>query len=194
MKISLQNIQRVKAMAIFFLPIAILFISTYFFYSGFSPEGRTNNGILLEEPIDIGLLNLKAQEGPLISKVQKKWLVLHMLNEGCKESCWSSLYKARQVNTRLSKDRNRLARYLITTEKTKLSKKDLEKISSEYPKLMIASMASLNLPDIVKELNQDGVYILFDPLGNGLMVYTPDLPGGELLEDLKKLLKNSKIG
>ena len=61
MKISLQNIQRVKAMAIFFLPIAILFISTYFFYSGFSPEGRTNNGILLEEPIDIGLLNLKAQ-------------------------------------------------------------------------------------------------------------------------------------
>ena len=92
------------------------------------------------------------------------------------------------------KDRNRLARYLITTEKTKLSKKDLEKISSEYPKLMIASMASLNLPDIVKELNQDGVYILFDPLGNGLMVYTPDLPGGELLEDLKKLLKNSKIG
>jgi hypothetical protein len=26
------------------------------------------------------------------------------------------------------------------------------------------------------------------------LIYSPELPGGELLEDLKKVLKNSKIG
>jgi len=26
------------------------------------------------------------------------------------------------------------------------------------------------------------------------LIYSPDLPGGELLEDLKKVLQNSKIG
>jgi hypothetical protein len=37
-------------------------------------------------------------------------------------------------------------------------------------------------------------YMLFDPLGNGILIYSPELPGGELLQDLKKVLQNSKIG
>jgi len=46
---------------------------------------------------------------------------------------------------------------------------------------------------VLSKENKDS-YILFDPLGNGILLYSPGLPGGELLEDLKKVLKNSKIG
>ena len=51
-----------------------------------------------------------------------------------------------------------------------------------------------NIPiKVLSKENKDS-YILFDPLGNGILLYSPGLPGGELLEDLKKVLKNSKIG
>ena len=40
----------------------------------------------------------------------------------------------------------------------------------------------------------DEFYILFDPLGNGILIYDSSLPSGELLKDIKKVLQNSKIG
>jgi len=51
-----------------------------------------------------------------------------------------------------------------------------------------------NLPHEAKDGLPYNPYILFDPLGNGVLMYDVRLPGGELLEDLKKLLQNSKVG
>ena len=51
-----------------------------------------------------------------------------------------------------------------------------------------------NLPkELLKKL-EDSPYLLIDPLGNGILLYDLNLPSGELLKDLKKLLQNSKIG
>jgi hypothetical protein len=75
-----------------------------------------------------------------------------------------------------------------------LSSQSIEKISEEYPSLFIGTIQSELLPLSVSEKLQDSPYVLFDPLGNGILIYDSTLPSGELLEDIKKVLQNSKIG
>ena len=103
---------------------------------------------------------------------------------------WNSLYKTRQVNIRLGRDSQRVSRYLIISDSYSLSPKESSKLSSEYPKLELFKIKEQNIPH---KVSKDS-YILFDPLGNGILIYSSELPGGELLEDLKKVLQNSKIG
>jgi len=83
---------------------------------------------------------------------------------------------------------------LLLTENTKLTEKDLKKLASEYPMLNLGEVKFENLPHEAKDGLPYNPYILFDPLGNGVLMYDVRLPGGELLEDLKRLLQNSKVG
>ena len=178
--------QKYKAVIIFLIPILVIAASTILFYSGFSPEGRTNNGQLIEPPIDLVALNIEGiKEG-----FPGKWTIVHFLDDACKETCWNSLYKTRQVNIRLGRDSKRVSRYLIISDSYNLSPKESSKLSSEYPQLELFKIEEQKIPH---KVSKDS-YMLFDPLGNGILIYSSELPGGELLEDLKKVLQNSKIG
>ena len=75
-----------------------------------------------------------------------------------------------------------------------MSSQSIEKIAEEYPSLFIGTIQSQLLPLSVSVKLQDSPYVLFDPLGNGILIYDSTLPSGELLEDIKKVLQNSKIG
>ena len=68
------------------------------------------------------------------------------------------------------------------------------KIEKEYPLLEQGLIEKNDLPKEVFNKLQDSPYLLIDPLGNGILLYDLNLPSGELLKDLKKLLQNSKIG
>ncbi len=177
--------QKYKAVTIFLMPILVLIASTLLFYSGFSPEGRTNNGQLIEPPIDLAALKVEG----LTDNFPGHWTIVHFLYDSCEESCWNSLYKTRQVNIRLGRDSHRVKRYLFISDSYNLSTEEALKILSEYPRLELFRVKEGKIPNILKDS-----YILFDPLGNGILIYTPELPGGELLDDLKKVLTNSKIG
>ena len=54
--------QRYKAFIIFLTPIVVVIASTLFFYSGYSPDGRTNNGQLVEPPIELSSLEIEGRE------------------------------------------------------------------------------------------------------------------------------------
>lgn len=194
MKTTKQTSGRLKAALIFLTPIIVLIASTALFYSGFSPDGKTNNGMLLEPPIELNELNASASSGPINKNFPGRWIIVHILNGACEENCWKTLYSTRQVNIRLGKNSARVVRYLLLTQNAKLTDRDAERLSSEYPML---NLGKVSLEDLSQEA-KDGLpynsYILFDPLGNGVLMYDVRLPGGELLEDLKKLLQNSKVG
>ena len=87
-----------------------------------------------------------------------------------------------------------MVRYLINIGTSNLSSQSIEKIAEEYPLLNTGTILPELLPLSVSEKLQDSPYILFDPLGNGILIYDSTLPSGELLEDIKKVLQNSKIG
>ena len=194
MKISKQNSGRLIASLIFLTPIIVLISSSAMFYSGYTPEGTVNKGTLLPEPIQLTELRLEVDSGPLKDKFPGKWSIVQFVSGDCNEKCWDTLYSSRQINIRLSKDSDRVARYLINIGANNLSKGSLDKISEEYPLLNLGSIDLDLVPLSITDKLQDSPYILFDPLGNGILIYDSTLPSGELLKDIKKVLQNSKIG
>ena len=194
MKISKQNSGRLIASLIFLTPIIVLTSSSAMFYSGYTPEGTVNKGTLLPEPIQLTELRLEVDSGPLKDEFPGKWSIVQFVSGDCNEKCWDTLYSSRQINIRLSKDSDRVTRYLINIGANNLSKGSLDKISEEYPLLNLGSIDVDLVPLSVSEKLEDSPYILFDPLGNGILIYDSTLPSGELLKDIKKVLQNSKIG
>ena len=194
MKISKQNSGRLIASLIFLTPIIVLISSSAMFYSGYTPEGTVNKGTLLPEPIQLTELRLEVDSGPLKDEVPGKWSIVQFVSGDCNEKCWDTLYSSRQINIRLSKDSDRVTRYLINIGANNLSKGSLDKISEEYPLLNLGRIDLDLVPLSITDKLQDSPYILFDPLGNGILIYDSTLPSGELLKDIKKVLQNSKIG
>ena len=194
MKINKQNSGRVIASLIFLTPIIVLISSSALFYSGYTPDGTVNKGTLLSEPIQLSELRLEVDSGPLQDEFPGKWSIVQFVSGDCQEKCWETLYSSRQINTRLAKDSSRVVRYLINIGKNNLSTESLERISEEYPLLNIGNIESNFVPAPISERLKDSPYILFDPLGNGILIYDSSLPSGELLKDIKKVLQNSKIG
>ena len=194
MKINKQNSGRVIASLIFLTPIIVLISSSALFYSGYTPDGTVNKGTLLSEPIQLSELRLEVESGPLQDEFPGKWSIVQFVSGDCQEKCWETLYSSRQINIRLAKDSSRVVRYLINIGKNNLSTESLEKISEEYPLLNIGNIESNFVPAPISERLKDSPYILFDPLGNGILIYDSSLPSGELLKDIKKVLQNSKIG
>ena len=194
MKINKQNSGRVIASLIFLTPIIVLISSSALFYSGYTPDGTVNKGTLLSEPIQLSELRLEVDSGPLQDEFPGKWSIVQFVSGDCQEKCWETLYSSRQINIRLAKDSSRVVRYLINIGKNNLSTESLKKISEEYPLLNTGNIESNFVPLPISERLKDSPYILFDPLGNGILIYDSSLPSGELLKDIKKVLQNSKIG
>ena len=194
MRISKQNSGRVIASLIFLTPIIVLISSSALFYSGYTPDGTVNKGTLLSEPIQLSELRLEVNSGPLQDEFPGKWSIVQFVSGDCQEKCWETLYSSRQINIRLAKDSSRVVRYLINIDKNNLSSESAEIISEEYPLLNIGNIESNFVPAPISERLKDSPYILFDPLGNGILIYDSSLPSGELLKDIKKVLQNSKIG
>ena len=194
MIISKQNSGRLVASLIFLTPIIVLFASSAMFYSGYSPQGTVNKGTLLPEPIQLSELQLDVVSGPLKDEFPGKWSIVQFVSGDCAEKCWETLYSSRQINIRLAKNSDRVVRYLINVGANNLSNQSIKTISEQYPLLNTGIIKEDLLPLSVTKKLQDSPYILFDPLGNGILIYDSTLPSGELLEDIKKVLQNSKIG
>ena len=194
MKISKQNSGRIIASLIFLTPIIVLLSSSAMFYSGYTPEGTVNKGTLLSEPIQLSNLKLKVTSGPLENEFPGKWSIVQFVSGDCTEKCWETLYSSRQINIRLAKNSDRVVRYLINIGENNLSSESINKIKDEYPLLNMGEINTGLVPSSISKKLIDSPYILFDPLGNGILIYDSTLPSGELLQDIKKVLQNSKIG
>ena len=194
MKISKQNSGRIIASLIFLTPIIVLLSSSAMFYSGYTPEGTVNKGTLLSEPIQLSNLKLKVTSGPLEDEFPGKWSIVQFVSGDCTEKCWETLYSSRQINIRLAKNSDRVVRYLINIGENNLSSESINKIKDEYPLLNTGEINTDLVPTSIYKKLIDSPYILFDPLGNGILIYDSTLPSGELLQDIKKVLQNSKIG
>ena len=194
MKISKQNSGRIIASLIFLTPIIVLLSSSAMFYSGYTPEGTVNKGTLLSEPIQLSNLKLKVTSGPLENEFPGKWSIVQFVSGDCTEKCWETLYSSRQINIRLAKNSDRVVRYLINIGGNNLSSESINKIKDEYPLLNTGEINTDLVPTSIYKKLIDSPYILFDPLGNGILIYDSTLPSGELLQDIKKVLQNSKIG
>ncbi len=173
---------------VFFGPL-ILAAWLYFSGSGLTPEGRTNHGALLEPIVNIGE---SLPGSPAMERADGRWLLVYV-NEGvCADECEFALYTLRQSRLMLGKEMDRLGRVFLHGD----TAPDTVFLAEQHAGLI--SISDGGLSGLLKnrkpaELAAGGLYLI-DPLGNLVMYFHPGIDPSDMVEDIKRLLKHSRIG
>ena len=185
---------RLPLLLIFLIPSVAMGLAWLMFFTGlWIPDGRTNKGELILPPAQFSELRLIQGETPLpLKELEGHWGILVFGSADCvTEACQETLYKTRQVHVALGKEADRVVRLYVAPQSPAVS----DKLVDEHPNTF---WLSADKADILKALNleswPENRFFIIDPLGNIMMGYQADQKGGDLLKDLKKLLKASNIG
>ena len=187
----------ITALLIFLTPIIVITVSTVWYYSGYGPEEKVNYGRLLSDPIDVGTLDLELDYQNLnVDSMERKWMLVHFINDACLESCADLIYVARQVNVLLARQQTRVKRYIAAPIEVKPK---LENFFTTYQDLNFIEVKDQSTT--IQEFKKNGIdpfaqpnMFVIDPIGNIILYYSGEVDGKKLLADLKKLLGASKIG
>jgi len=172
-----------------FLGPLLLAAWLYFHGDPLLPEGRTNHGDLLEPILSL------AEALPTASihaQHDRSWLLLYVNIDVCDQSCIDALYTMRQSRLMLGKEIDRLKRAFLHGS----SPPDTVFLSNEHQGLI--TIEDSNLTYLLNKKRPArlpaGGYFLIDPLGNLVMYFRPDIDPSDMVADIKRLLKLSRIG
>lgn len=183
-----QRISRTKLLIIIsmsFGPILAAYIVFYNF-PGLAPTSRTNEGTLINPPI---------QGGELVS-TNNKWTLMIPLGSTCDAVCEEVLHLSRQIHISLGKNTPRVQRVIVTNGS--LQEPLLGLLKKEHGKTEIVDINGSELggqlQQLIDAVQMQSLVFLMDPNGNVMMYYPPEKVGKPMLKDLKLLLKLSNIG
>ena len=181
------RVQLLLIALVFFGPLGVA-AWMYFGQLG-APEGRSNHGALLEPIVNLA----EAVPGsPVLAGADGAWVLLYANSAVCGDSCKQALYTARQSRTMLGREMDRVVRVFLHGE----SAPDRVFLTAEHQGLITiedASLAGLLENKRPAELPAGG-YFLIDPLGNLVMYFEPDVDPRDMVDDIKHLLRLSRIG
>lgn len=182
------RVQLLLIAAVFFGP---LLIAAWLYYGGYFAEslGRSNHGALLEPIVSLGD---ELPASPLHAHNEGHWLLLYANERACGDDCRNALYTTRQSRKMLGKEMDRVRRVFLhgTTPP------DTVFLAAEHPDLITiedASLRGLLENKRPPELAAGGYYVV-DPLGNLVLYFRPDIEPSAMVDDIKRLLKLSRIG
>jgi len=168
---------------------------------GWKPQGTTNRGNLVHPARQLTMPADMVSDGmSLQDYLQGRWTLLYIDDAGCDETCRNNLYKIRQV--RLAQNENmKRVQTLFLLHAGNLPDELGDFLAQEHKDMAVALLSAANAAVIAPQFQIDEapvmgaqrVYIV-DPLGNLMMYYLPDADARDMLKDLQKLLKYSKIG
>ena len=178
-----------------FLLIALVFlgplaVATWMYFGdGLAPQGRSNHGALLEPIINIG----EALPGsPVVPLYENAWLLVYADAGPCEETCREQLYTQRQARLMLGREMDRLTRVFLHGE----TAPDTVFMAAEHAGLI--AIADANASDLLHNKKPAtlpaGGFYLIDPLGNLVMYFEPGIDPYGMVDDIKRLLKLSRIG
>ena len=175
--------------ALVFLGPLMLAAWLYFSGSALQPEGRTNHGELLQPLVNIRDV---VPASPIHEHNDGHWLLIYLNDEVCDPRCELALYTIRQSRLMLGKEMDRLVRVFLHGE----SPPDTVYLADEHAGLVTLSDGDFNtlLKNKRPSESSTGGYYLVDPLGNLVMYFPPDIEPSDMVEDIKRLLKFSRIG
>lgn len=148
--------------------------------------GVTNKGTLLNDEITLTKLGMNK------SDFDKQWLILYTLPKHCNQDCQKALESVHNTYVALGKDMPRVSP--VALYQNELSSEQLQRISESQWQL-------LTMPTQAKQYIDKSQVLIVDPLGNVFMSHqipnkVEQFPqfGKQILADMKKLLKYSKVG
>ena len=185
------------ALIIFGTPFLVISLSTFWYYAGLGPKATINYGTMIEPPVDLGSLELELNYQPLnIDSMERKWMIIHFLDDRCNEDCLEAFYFSRQINIAIGREKDRVKRFYVASSKTQ---EKVKKLFQSETNLTAISAMNLNL--LRQKMTEAGInpfiqpgFLLADPLGNIILSYQGDIDPKKILSDIKKLLRASKIG
>jgi len=172
---------------VFFGP---LILASWMYMTGqLTPAGSTNNGAMLHPVVN---LEESIPGSRLLAATGAPWRLVYA-NEGfCDEVCREALYRLRQIRLMLGNDMDRVGRIFLHGQ----SPPDKVFIDDQHRGLITISdkgLANLLEEGRPKELQPGGFYLV-DPLDNLIMYFSPGMDPGDIVDDMKHLLKLSQIG
>ncbi|MBT8450259.1 MAG: hypothetical protein KJO69_11240 [Gammaproteobacteria bacterium] len=187
-------------LAVFTLPVIIAYSA--YFGGWFTQVNTSNRGQLLTPVIDFTQFESQSTSDDKIAyEIGSPWrLILPITDASCLESegvdgCLLSIYIMGQTHQALGKEQERVKRSLYTAG-FKLPDSKITELKERFVELEIIHGNAITETEL-----SDGYIYIADPLGNIMMRYPliteksdAFLKGKDVLKDLKKLLKLSRIG
>lgn len=176
--------------------IALIFIGPlalaawlYYGNEALQPEGRANKGVLLEP-----ITNLpEAVPGSALYELEGgRWKLVFPYMAACAEDCKDGLYTIRQIRLMLGREMDRVDRVFLHGD----APVDTLFLQAEHEGLVTlgeTSLAAFLVNRIPPEVPANG-YFLVDPLGNLVLYFPPGIRPRDMVSDLKRLLRLSRIG
>lgn len=180
---------RVQFMLIALVFFGPLLFAAWLYYQGgaLQPTEKANHGALLEPIVNLGD---EVADSDILGK--RSWLLVYANDSTCDEACERALYTLRQSRLMLGKEMDRLERVFLHGEQAP----DNLLAAEEHRGLITLQDEPLQL---VLENKKPGAlagggYYLVDPHGNLVMYFDPEIDPREMVDDIKRLLKLSRIG
>ena len=153
------------------------------------PDSSSNKGTILQPIVNIAD---RLPSSPVVPLTERQWLMLYVNTDSCDEGCFEALYRLRQSRLMLANEMSRVTRVFLHGESTP------DRVILEEQHAGLITITDKDLVNLLAgkqpaEHGAGGIYLI-DPLGNLVMYFSPDLPPGEMVEDIKHLLKLSRIG
>jgi hypothetical protein len=182
------RLQLVLIAAVFLGP---LLLAAWLYYQGdpLQPVGKINHGELLEPIINV---SDELPGSPMHGQHDGAWLLLYANTGTCDELCHAALYTIRQSRLMLGREMDRVKRVFLHGD----SPPDTVFLTEEHQGLITIEDSSLNGLLNKKRPTElpAGGYFLIDPLGNLVMYFRPDIEPSDMVDDIKRLLRLSRIG
>lgn len=156
------------------------------------PDTQTNRADLIEPAITVEDWQLDIE--PI--GYGAPWRLLVTAEGECAETCLQLVHEARQINVALGREAGRVEHVLAlgSTAPSELSRR----LDQDYPRLQKTTLDpgayGRSLQAHPQDWQQGAQLWLIDPLGRVVLHQDPAAPGKQLLDDLKHLLKVSKVG
>jgi len=184
-----QRKSRLQLLLVALVFLGPLAVAAWFYFQGAAPSGRTNHGALLEPIINVSDQLSAFDDG---NPQGRTWILLYRNPGDCEDTCRKALYTYRQTRLMLGKEMDRVQRVFLHGD----SPPDTVLLAEEHPGLITIEDSTLD--ELLNnkrpvELPAGGFYLI-DPLGNLVMYFRPDLNPADMVDDVKHLLRLSRIG
>ena len=148
--------------------------------------GVTNKGTLVENELTLEKLGLSQPA------LQKTWSIIYSLPQHCDDHCEQTLLSVNNSFIALGREMPRVKRVALSPNP--LSPQQTQRLTEN-------SWVIIPTPSLVDNFLSDAKVLVVDPLGNVVLSHKPPtnddaqaMFGKEILADMKKLLKYSRVG
>jgi cytochrome oxidase Cu insertion factor (SCO1/SenC/PrrC family) len=178
----------------------MLFAWMLFFKGNLQQIRLSHHGDLIAPPINISeILFHEKQEAFKGSNFNGKWWLVYTAPHLCYQECQNTLYNMQQLRLALGKNTERVERLYIINPHCSISICQ-QTAAKDYAGMKQVSLDKTEFDNLFGAYNDSssehsvGELFILDPNGNMMMHYPGNKEARDILTDIKRLLKTSKIG